>query len=187
MQNVQPTQRWWPVREFTHLPSSVPLNSKASPSLLQDSLKLCFKCESQTLSQCNSSTCDLGTRGFLGETLSFVASVVIKQRHELDLESSAYLGINDLHFNQPKLSTSLSNPHAMLVSYNLTSYIITVFFLCRLGSLKKCGGRCQSTAWKSFSYNFLGKGGKKNVSQQSLLEVANSRIIFSSAFGCTMQ
>ena len=66
----------------------MPLILKASPSLLQDNFKLYFRCESHLLSQCNSSVCDLGTRGFLGETLRLVASVFIKQRHQSEVQNS---------------------------------------------------------------------------------------------------
>ena len=66
----------------------MPLTSKASPSLLQDNFKLYFRCESHLLSQCNSSVCDLGMRGFLGETLRFVASVFIKQRYQSEVQNS---------------------------------------------------------------------------------------------------
>ena len=68
----------------------MPLISKASPSLLQDNFKLYFRCESHLLSQCNSSVCDLGTRGFLGETLRFVASVFIKQRYQSEVQNSLF-------------------------------------------------------------------------------------------------
>ena len=66
----------------------MPFISKASPSLLQDNFKLYFRCESHWLSQCNSSVCDLGTRGFLGETLRLVASVFIKQRYQSEVQNS---------------------------------------------------------------------------------------------------
>lgn len=70
MQGVNPSQ------VSSHLPSSVPFMVKASPFLLQDNFRLCFKWESHLVSQCNSSVCDLGTRGCLGETRTFVASVL---------------------------------------------------------------------------------------------------------------
>lgn len=69
----------------------MPLASKATPPLLQDSFKLPCKCASHVLTQCNSSVCDLGTRGFLGEMWSFVASVGTKGRRWLELQSKLTL------------------------------------------------------------------------------------------------
>lgn len=77
-----------PRASAAHLASSVPLVCSASPSLLQDSVRLGARCGSQRLSQRSSSACDRCTRGFSGKTRTVVASVVTKQAQGSDRQSS---------------------------------------------------------------------------------------------------
>lgn len=167
---------------FTHLPSSVPFISKASPSLLQDNLKLCFRWASHQLSQCNSRVCDVGTRELAGEMRTLVASVCTKQRHQLTLR--APLTWSRARHGVTHRCPHKSKPHAMLVALQFPD---TTHLYCLLPTQAWATHKIRveivinslaisittSQAW----------GGKENVSEQMLPDAEHSTMSPSSASG----